>query len=167
MKKLAILLCLFSLVLSIQAAEENTPAPQPKKAGRNVLLKRITAAVDQNGPFVFQRPHNINAIDDGSFFLIDGKKVLKFNADGGFSKTIVNKGEGPGEATFLLQLYRVNDTLMVNTGMMKKLMAFDFNGTLKWEHRRKKNVKTTSKGVISLLAVMSCLSASRMRKTII
>lgn len=104
-------------------------------------MEYVASAKDQNGSFIFKHPHNITTVDDGSFFLIDAGNVLKFNPDCSFSKTIVRRGQGPTEATHLNQLYRMADTLVVNTGFMAKLMAFDFDGSLKWEHTQKNSIK--------------------------
>lgn len=127
--------------------EAQTPENRlPPNAGRSVKLKKIAVTHDENGNFIFKKPGNVLCVEDGSFFVIDNKKVLKFAAGGSFIKTVVNKGQGPGEATFLNQLYKRENELIVNTGIMRKLMIFDFAGELKNEHQEKKSKRFSDKG---------------------
>lgn len=148
MKKTLVLI--FFLVcwgINSQGEADNPDIPLAEKAGRIVKLGKIATAHDDDGTFIFKRPHDILSIEDGSFFLIDNGKVLKFDADGKFSKVVVKKGEGPGEATHLLETYRRNNDLIVNTGFMNKLMVFDFDGKLKEEHKQVNRPTFTKKSI--------------------
>jgi len=150
MKKILFFLVLLTLWgINARAVVSNPDIPLDEKAGRTVKLKKIAVAHDEGGSFIFKRPHDILAVEDGSFFLIDNGQVLKFNAEGKFSKVIVKQGEGPGEATHLHETYGRNGDLIINTGFMNKLMVFDFDGKLKEEFKQV-NIPTFSKKNITV-----------------
>lgn len=114
---------------------ENPIQPSSKNPGRILKLKKVAVAHDNAGGFIFKSPHNIIGTQNGAFFLIENGQVLKFSNDGKFVKTVVKKGEGPGEASFLHQIYKSGEELIVNTGFMRKLMVFDFEGNQKAEYK--------------------------------
>ncbi|MCP5053467.1 MAG: 6-bladed beta-propeller [bacterium] len=146
--KILILLVAIPVLLSAQAVARNPDKPLNENAGRVLNLKLEATASDQDGDFIFKGPTNILSLNDGTFFLTDNGKVLKFDKDGTFLRVVAGKGEGPAEATYLSQLFVRNDEeLVVNTGLMRKLMVFDFNGKLKEEYRNRKNVKMTRTGL--------------------
>jgi hypothetical protein len=144
---LFILVGCFNLLISARDIARISEYPSGKLPGRIVKLKKVAVAHDDNGYFIFKRPHNILSVEGGSFFLIDRGLALKFGADGKFLKKIVTKGQGPGEATYLNQLYKRGNELIVNTGFMRKLMVFDFDGGMKAEYKEIMKKKTNKMGI--------------------
>lgn len=150
MKKILIILVLLAWWgINARGVVNNPEISLDEKIGRTVYLKKIAVAHDDGGTFIFKRPHDILAVENGSFFLIDNGQVLKFNAEGKFSKVIVKKGEGPGEATHLYETYGRNADLIINTGFMNKLMVFDFDGKLKEEFKQV-NIPTFTKKSVTV-----------------
>ena len=99
-----------------------------ESSGKTKKIKFLATAHDKAGEFIFKSPKNITAIGDGSFFVIDDFKLLKFGQDGEFLKIVVRRGEGPAEATYLTQIFKRKNDMVINTGFMNKLMVFDFKG---------------------------------------
>lgn len=140
MKNILILNLIFIFFcVAAQGSVDNREKSLNKYNGQVLTLQKLAVAFEKDSPYILKRPHNILPIEDGGFFVIDDEKVLKFAADGKFIKIIVDKGEGPAQASHLFQLYRRDNDLIVNTGFMNKLMVFDFNGVLKAELMQHKN----------------------------
>jgi len=116
-----------------------------KPDDRVVSLKLIGHARDESGDYIFKMPHDILPIEDGCFFLIDNTQVLKFDSSCKFLKIIVSKGVGPKDAIYLNQLYRFENKLIVNTGLMGKLIILDMDGELIGEYTRSNKVKSDQK----------------------
>lgn len=135
MKKIFLIL-LISLIqyLNAQIIVDNNNA-KSESVGKTKKIRFLAFAHDEAGKFIFKSPKNIIAIDDGSFMVIDDSQLLKFGNDGKFLKLIVRRGEGPAEATYLNQIFKRKNDLVINTGFMSKLMFFDFNGKLEKEFR--------------------------------
>jgi hypothetical protein len=135
MKKIfSILLISFISCLNAQFIVNNNSA-KSESLEKTKRIRLLSIAHDEDGEFIFKNPRNIIAIDDGSFMVIDDSQLLKFDKDGKFLKIIVRRGEGPAEATYLNQIFKIKNDLVINTGFMSKLMIFDFDGKLKKEFR--------------------------------
>jgi hypothetical protein len=140
MKKIVIASMILVFVsASAQDSVDNHVKLLSNKYGQVLKLKKLAVACDDDSAFILKKPHDILPIEDGSFFVIDNGQVLKFANDGKFIKIIVDKGQGPAQASHLFQLYRRNNDLIINTGFMNKLMVFDFDGVLKSEFMQHKN----------------------------
>jgi len=139
LKGIAVFLFLLIVFMGICPGDQETSGAMQnvpgKTKGRIVKLKKLAIAQDARGAFIFKNPHHIIAIDDGSFFLVDDGRVLKFSSNGLFIKEVARTGEGPGEAPYLHEIYRRADELIANTGFSRKLMVFDLDGNLKTEYR--------------------------------
>ncbi|MGD2090286.1 MAG: 6-bladed beta-propeller [Candidatus Aminicenantes bacterium] len=143
MKKIFTIL-LISLFICVNAQRiVNNDTTINESAGETKKIRFLAFAHDEDGKFIFKSPKNIAAIDDGSFMVIDDSKLIKFGKNGKFIKIIVRRGEGPGEATYLNQIFKRKNDLVVNTGFMSKLMIFDYNGELKVEFRVPKITSAT------------------------
>lgn len=126
----------------LYTVHQGSYANQEKLQNKNaqvLKLHKVAIALGNDSPYILKKPHNILPIEDGTFFVIDDGKVLKFASDGKFIKIIADKGQGPGQASHIFQLYRRDNNLIVNTGFMNKLMVFDFNGALEAEFIQHKN----------------------------
>ena len=135
MKKIfSILLISFISCLNAQIIVNNN-ITKNESAVKSKRIRFLAFAHDEAGKFIFKSPKNIIAIDDGSFMVIDDSQLLKFGKDGKFQKIIVKRGEGPAEATYLNQIFKRKNDLVINTGFMSKLMIFDFDGKLEKEFR--------------------------------
>lgn len=124
----------FILVLGLYAYSQrivsNGALPLNQKEERVLTLNRVAMTHDREDGFIFKKPFSLSPATDGSFYIIDNGQVLKFAGDGTYLRAIVNKGQGPGEATHLTQLLVHDNKLIVNTGFMGKLMVFDLEGNL-------------------------------------
>lgn len=142
-----------------QAEKENKIFLPPSVPVKIVKIQQTGVANNSEGPYIFKNPRNIAVTENGSFFLIDDGKVLQFGSDGQFIKTIIRKGTGPKEAIYLSQLFLSKNQLVVNTGIMGKLMVFDLNGELKIElsrqTRSKLNLKNSGLGESSF-RILGC-----------
>ncbi len=116
-----------------------------ESAGKTKKIRFLAFAHDEAGKFIFKYPKNIILLDDGSFMVIDDSQLLKFGKDGKFLKIIVRRGEGPAEATYLNQIFKRKNDMVINTGFMSKLIFFDFDGKLEKEFRVPK--MTSAKGL--------------------
>lgn len=123
----------------------NNNTARNESAGKTKKIRSLAFAHDEAGKFIFKNPKNITVIDDGSFLVIDDSQSLKFGKDGKFLNIIVRRGEGPAEATYLNQIFKRKNDLVINTGFMSKLMFFDFDGKLEKEFRVPK--MTSAKGL--------------------
>ena len=122
--------------------------PETQTSVRTLTLTKIAAAHDDDGNYIFKNPRNLALTKSGELFLTDNGKVIKFSPDGKFSKVIVNKGQGPKEATYLFQLIIRNENqLIVNTGIMRKLIILDLEGNLISEHMNRVKPKTDNRGL--------------------
>ncbi len=81
------------------------------------------------------KAYRLKAAPDGSIFVVDDKKFLKFNKDGKFLANLQKIGEGPGEHSDVYD-FQVNDNrLMINTAMSHKILICDLSGGMIKEMR--------------------------------
>ena len=80
-----------------QQAIENPAKPPSVNAGRVVSLKEVARITDEKAQFLFVQPLAVFAGNDGSVYVQEYKQLLKFDAQGRFVKTLLKRGQGPGE----------------------------------------------------------------------
>jgi len=133
MKKYAILLSLFSLVIiNSQAQEiiENPEKPLNSKAGRFLKLNEELRITDEGGEFFFRYPSDIKVAPDGSIFMRDQDLLLRFDENGKFLHNYFKKGQGPGEINYLRDYVFEDGKLIIITSSPVKIVTFSFNGEL-------------------------------------
>lgn len=109
--------CILSLVLMpVTAAEagrvpqaqsppviENPAKPAAPNPGRVLPIKEVLRIKDEGTSFFFKEPWGLDVAPDGSIFVIDGERLMKFKPDGKFERNFIRAGQGPGEITSEIQ----------------------------------------------------------------
>jgi hypothetical protein len=79
---------------------------------QDILLEEISIGLEE-GPeeYMFNRPFDVQAADDGTIFVLDwGDITIKvYDKDGTYLRTIGQKGQGPGDFGFLLYMTLSSD----------------------------------------------------------
>jgi hypothetical protein len=114
---------------------ENSELPQSASAN----LKEILRVSDQRDKFFFEEPYQVFTGKDGSIYVQEPKKFLKFDADGNFVKNLMKWGEGPGELNGNLTdvIVRENDIILYSSNVIK-LVRINLAGELIEEKKFKK-----------------------------
>jgi len=114
-----------------QQVIENPEKPLSTKAGRVIQLKEISRITDEEGKFFFVEPWDVFAGRDGSVYVQEPKRLLKFGASGKFVKNLLKWGEGPGELNGNLTgvIVREDDIILYSSNIMK-LVRIDPDGKL-------------------------------------
>jgi len=108
---------------------ENPKKPLSINAGRVIELKEVARITDEAGKFFFVEPIEVSAGEDGSVYVLDSKKLFKFDARGKFIKNLLKVGEGPGEINANLPgvMVRKDDILLYGN---RKFIRIDLYGGL-------------------------------------
>jgi hypothetical protein len=132
MKAVFILVLLISAPgLSAQAIIENPAKPASQNAGRILQLTEVMRITDDQGPFYFKQPADLQISADGSIFYGDWDEFLyKFDAKGKFLKNLIKKGEGPGEVREYGDVLLGKDSVILLDTMSNKILTMDFDGKL-------------------------------------
>jgi hypothetical protein len=135
---LAILMGWFSVcTLGFGQIVENPAKPQAKDAGRVLALKEVWRITDDSGEFYLKSPSELRIADEGSVLLHDSDQLLKFSPEGKFIKSLLKKGQGPGEILDLAFQFRT---------LGKDIYVFDLNARRSW----RANLEGTFQGSISI-----------------
>ena len=100
MKKMIILFLVLAVLTALLPSQEiirNSGKPLSPNAGRILEVEEIFRITDESGEFFFTRPSGLQVACDGSIFLTDADRLLKFSPDGTYLKNLFKKGQGPGE----------------------------------------------------------------------
>jgi hypothetical protein len=108
-------------IMASQQVIENPKKPLSGKAGRVIQLKEISRITDEEGKFFFEQPFDVFTGRDGSVYVQEFKKFLKFDADGKFVKNLLKWGEGPGELNGNLTgvIVREDDIILYSSNINK------------------------------------------------
>jgi len=124
----------FSFSLFGQTVIENPEKPLSKNAGRILKLKEELRITDEDDRFYFKMPRSLKTAHDGTMFVVDYRKLLKFTKEGQFQKNLCRKGQGPGEILSEFVGFDIGeDEIYVVDYMSSKLVIIDFEGNLKDE----------------------------------
>jgi len=117
--------------VAAQQVIENPGKPLSTKAGRVIQLREIMRITDEEGKFFFVEPWDVFAGRDGSVYVQEPKKLLKFGVDGKFVKNLLKWGEGPGELNGNLTgvIVREDDIILYSSNIMK-IVRIDLDGKL-------------------------------------
>lgn len=120
-----------SAIIASQQVIESPEKPLSATAGRVIQLKEISRITEEEGKFFFVEPWDIFAGKDGSVYVQEPKKLLKFGANGRFIKNLLKWGEGPGELNGNLTgvIVREDDIVLYSSNIMK-LIRIDPDGKL-------------------------------------
>ena len=118
-------------IVASQQVIENPEKPLSAKAGRVIRLKEISRITDEEGKFFFVEPWDVFAGRDGSVYVQEPKRLLKFGGNGKFVKNLLKWGEGPGELNDNLTgvIVREDDIILYSSNIMK-LVRIDTDGKL-------------------------------------
>jgi hypothetical protein len=118
-----------------QQVMENLGVPQSTSANLQEMLR----VSDQRDKFFFEQPFEVFIGKDGSIYVQEHKKFLKFDADGKFVKNLMKWGEGPGELNGNLTdvIVRENDIILYSSNVIK-LVRINLDGGLIEEKKFKK-----------------------------
>jgi hypothetical protein len=118
-------------ILASQQVIENPEKPLSAKAGRVNQLKEISRITEEEGKFFFVEPWDVFAGKDGSVYVQEPKKLLKFGDNSKFIKDLLKWGEGPGELNGNLTgvIVREDDIILYSANIMK-FVRIDPDGKL-------------------------------------
>lgn len=118
-------------IMTSQQVIENPEKPLSAKAGRVIQLKEISRITDEEGKFFFVEPWDVFAGRDGSVYVQEPKKLLKFSVNGKFIRNLFKWGEGPGELNGNLTgvIVREDDIILYSSNIMK-LVRIGLDGKL-------------------------------------
>jgi hypothetical protein len=135
------LLSVFILLLSIPSASgqiiENPAKPVARDAGRVLKLAEVWRITDDSGEFYLKSPMELRIAEDRSILLHDSDQLLKFSPEGKFVKSLLKKGQGPGEIRDLAFQFRT---------LGKDIFVFDQNAHRSW----RADLQGTFQGSISV-----------------
>jgi len=102
---------------------ENPAKPLAKDAGRVLKLAEVWRITDESGEFYLKSPMELRIAEDGSILFHDFEQLLKFSPEGKFVKSLLKKGQGPGEIRDLAFQFRT---------LGKDIFVFDLNARRSW-----------------------------------
>jgi len=103
---------------------ENPAKPVAKDAGRVLALSEVWRITDESGEFYLKSPMELRLAEDGSILLHDFEQLLKFSPEGKFVKSLLKKGQGPGEIRDLAFQFRT---------LGKDVFIYDQNAHRSWK----------------------------------
>ncbi len=123
------------------AVIENPDKPSGPNSGRVLNLRETLKISDEGKAFYFKLPWGIDAGPDGSIYVNDQTRLLKFGADGKYARNLAKIGQGPGEISQELTDFTVTDKdIVLFCGPANKVVRLDFDGKLlqdlKFEKKR-------------------------------
>ncbi|UCH96582.1 MAG: 6-bladed beta-propeller, partial [Candidatus Aminicenantes bacterium] len=121
--------CFFTPFLFSNGKTINTPID------RQVTLQKVLEIKETDESFYFKYPSRIYADLQENVYVLDSNRVLKFSKNGDFIKSLVNTGQGPGEVTFISNLYLIGDRIIIHNNNPSKIIRINKNGDLKKEFR--------------------------------
>ncbi len=127
---IVLFLFVFTFVALSQTIIENPEKPLSKNAGRVLKLKEIMRITDEGGEFYFGGPRNVKVTSDGSIFIQDKEKILKFSPEGEFIKNLYKKGQGPGEIMDYFSYHIHKNEMFIWVPMANKVIHTDSDGGL-------------------------------------
>jgi hypothetical protein len=124
-----------------QEVIENPNKPSGPNASRVLDLRETLRISDEGKAFYFKLPWGIDAGPDGSIYINDQTRLLKFSSDGKYSGNLVKIGQGPGEISAELTDFSVTDKdIVLFCGPENKVVRLGFDGKLlqdlKFEKKR-------------------------------
>ncbi|MGB7294737.1 MAG: hypothetical protein WBC70_04040 [Candidatus Aminicenantales bacterium] len=111
-----------------QTIIKNSEKPSNPKAGRVLKLQEELRITDEGGEFFFQHPRLIQVAPDGSCFIYDQERLLRFDPKGIFLHNFFKKGQGPGELNSVSNFDFVQDLLLVHNNSPNKFVWFALDG---------------------------------------
>ena len=131
-----------SLVISAvgQTIIENPAKPKAANAGRVLALAEVWRITDDSGEFYLKSPMELRIAEDGSILLHDSDQLLKFSPEGKFVKSLLKKGQGPGE---------IRDFAFKFRTLGKDVFIYDQNAHRSW----RADLEGTFQGSISITDV--------------
>jgi hypothetical protein len=125
-----LVLAFLSSAAVAQAVIENPAKPSSGNAGRLVTLKEEMRIEDTGEGFYFKNPRTIRVSPRGDIFVQDGQEqALQFDPQGRFVRNLYKKGQGPGELTYLSDIWASRDGLFL-LGSPPKILVYDYDGIL-------------------------------------
>ena len=146
-KQLCLYLIISILLIAVTLSSAGLNTKDSNEEDHIVSLKLMGHAHDNSSDYVFKMPFNITPLEDGSFFLIDNTQVLKFDNSCKFLKIVISKGVGPKEALYINQIFEIGNKIIVNTGIMGKIIIIDKEGNLLGEYQRSTALKPAQKNL--------------------
>ena len=133
------LVALCPLLAALAAAAqviENPATPPSANAGRVMELREVARITEEEGKFFFEQPWDVHTGPDGSVYVQEMKKLLKFDAQGRFVKNLLKWGEGPGELNGnLTDVVIGRDEILLYSSNAYKVLRLDFDGRLLGEKK--------------------------------
>jgi len=126
---------LAALAIAAQVVE-NPAKPPSANAGRVLELREIARITDEEGKFFFEQPWDVQTGPDGSVYVQEYKKLLKFDPQGRFVRNLLKWGEGPGELSGnLTDVVVGRDDILLYSSNVYKVLRLDFDGRLLGEKK--------------------------------
>lgn len=113
--------------------------PLPKVLKPLILKQTLLITADMAGAHnEFIEFTDFCTDEAGNIFLSDSRnvKIYKFDTQGKWQKTLLNKGEGPGEFSSSFSMQINDGNLYVNDSIAKKIAVFNADGVLLKEIRQ-------------------------------
>lgn len=145
----------FGILLLVSGAAlgqiiENPAKPVAKDAGRVLALTEVWRITDDSGEFYLKNPRELRIAEEGSILLHDSDQLLKFSPEGKFVRSLLKKGQGPGEISDLAFQFRTR---------MNDLYVYDLNGHRFWradlEGTFQQSISVTGVDTSTLIAAAS------------
>lgn len=136
MKKYAIMLSLFSLVIINTQAQkiiENPERPLNSNAGRVLKVEEILRITDESGEFYFSRLYNLQIASNGDVFVQDREQILQFDLKGKYQRNLFKKGQGPGEMISITRYQLTEEGFIIHSDSPSKILKVNYNGNLQEE----------------------------------
>ena len=126
---------LAALTITAQVIE-NPAKPPSATAGRVLELREVARITDEEGKFFFEQPWDVQTGPDGSVYIQEYKKLLKFDPQGRFVRNLLKWGEGPGELSGnLTDVVVGRDGILLYSSNAYKVLRLDFDGRLLGEKK--------------------------------
>jgi hypothetical protein len=124
-----------------QEVIENPIKPSGPNPSRVLDLRETLRISDEGKAFYFKLPWGIDVGPDGSIYVNDQTRLLKFGSDGKYAGNFAKQGQGPGEVLTELTGFSVTDKdIVLFCGPENKVVRLGFDGKLlqdlKFEKKR-------------------------------
>ncbi len=102
---------------------------------KRIIFKKKMQIVDGGEKTYFKYPKRVYADLDGHVYILDADRVLRFNPEGKFTKSMVEWGQGPSEVTNVSYIDITDKHIIIHNNNPGKIVRFDKSGNYVGEFR--------------------------------
>jgi hypothetical protein len=104
-----------------------------------ISVEKVLEITDGDESFYFKYPTRIYGDLEENIYVLDSSRLLKFSKAGNFIGNLAEKGQGPGEATNISNLYLTDGKIIVHNNYPSKIIWMNTAGKFIKEFRLEKS----------------------------